>query len=779
MQNNLIKRIHDWEKQYTCATDEELQEETRNLKKKINKKNILQLLPQAYALVGEASKRVLAMYPYDVQFLGAIALARGEIAQMRTGEGKSLVAAMPSFLYALFQKGVHIVTVNDYLAKRDAEQIGKIHTFLGLSVGVVLHDMDQKQRKTAYQCDITYVTNSELGFDYLRDNMVMKSIDRVQRGFFYCIIDEADSILIDEARTPLILSGNGENIDDVYHSCDDFVRSLKKGSVSGELDRSAYMLGLEVTEDGDFIINEKDHSVYLTSSGIKKAEDHFGIQNLNTEAHARLYHTIQMSLYAHHLMKKDCDYMVSDDTVYIVDEFTGRVMDGRRYSNGLHQALEAKEHVTVQTETKAYASVTYQHFFKKYKKISGMTGTADSDRREFWSAYHLMVKKIPTNRPVIRQDADDRIFQKKEEKYTNIIEEIKFAYQRKQPVLVGTADIMTSESLSHMLTDAGIPHRVLQAKYHDKEARIVESAGHVCAVTIATNMAGRGTDIKLDTEAKESGGLYVIGTEHFDSKRIDDQLRGRSGRQGDPGRSLFCVSLEDKLYMMQKDIIPLDGQYGDKRNKDRMDRIQKATVLNHFGQRKYLLEYGTVDDIQREMFYRERNCVLEEGITDRRICDFIRLSAKKIIKMMKEGNGREKSLVEIRSWMNDDTVSLPVHMKVRSIEKLIGKILRARQEENDWDEADIVKACLTCMDWLWVKHMVSLHQLLPITRIQALGQRDPRSVYRREAFVLYEDLLSEIAYMTLGQLFHCKPKASRSCFTLCADEIIHLKDVPM
>ena len=778
MQNKLIKRIHDWEKQYTSATDEELQEETRNLKNKIHKKNIFQLLPQVYALVGEASKRVLGMYPYDVQFLGAISLARGEIAQMRTGEGKTLVAAMPSFLYALFQKGVHVVTVIDYLAKRDAEQIGKIHTFLGLSVGVVLHDMDQEQRRVAYQCDITYVTNSELGFDYLRDNMVMNIKDRVQRGFFYCIIDEADSILIDEARTPLILSGSGENTDEIYHSCDDFVRTLKKGSVSREMDRSAYMLGLEVTEDGDFIINEKDHSVYLTASGIKKAEDHFGIQNLNTEVHARLYHAIQMSLQAHHLMKKDCDYMVSGDMVYIVDEFTGRVMDGRRYSNGLHQALEAKEHVTVQTETKTYASVTYQHFFKKYEKISGMTGTADSDRREFWSAYHLMVKKIPTNRPVIRQDDDDRIFQKKEEKFTNIIAEIKFAYQRKQPVLVGTADIITSESLSQMLTDEGIPHQVLHAKYHEREARIVETAGHACSVTIATNMAGRGTDIKLDPEAKEAGGLYVIGTEHFESKRIDDQLRGRSGRQGDTGRSIFFVSLEDKLYRMQKDIIPLENRYGNKRNKERMDRIQKATGLNYFGQRKSLLEYGTVDDIQREMFYRERNSILEQGISEQGVSDLIRLSAKKINRMIK-ANGREKSLAEFRSWLNDDMATLPEQMDARKIERLIGNYYRTRHKETNWNEADIVKECLTCMDWLWVKHMVSLHQLLPICRIQALGQRNPRSVYRREAFALYEEFLSEIAYMTLGQLFHSKPKSSRSCFTLCADKIIRLTDIPM
>lgn len=773
MYKNILDKIHEWENKYKAFSDSQLVEQTNILKEQLKKHSTFTVLPQAYALVGIASERVLSMKPYDVQYIGAISLAKGHIAQMRTGEGKTLVASMPSFLYALYGNGVHVVTVNDYLAKRDADEIGKIHQFLGLTVGVVLHSMTPEERKTAYNADITYVTNSELGFDYLRDNMVKNVKQRVLRGFYYCIIDEVDSILIDEARTPLILSGNEECSDEIYIACNELVSNLEKGCVSHEMDRAAYMLGIDIEEEGDYIVNEKEHLVYLTAEGIKKAEDYFGIKELNSDKHGGLYHAIIMALQAHTLMKKDKDYVVINQMVYIVDEFTGRIMDGRRFSNGLHQALEAKEQVPVQAQSKTYASVTYQHFFSKYQKICGMTGTAWSDRKEFNSTYKLHVDKIPTNKPVIRKDESDVIVPTLQDKYQFIAEEVEKAYLKTQPVLVGTSDIRTSILISEKLAEKNIPHNVLHAKNHEKEAEIVAEAGKAGSVTIATNMAGRGTDIKLDSQAKEMGGLLVIGTEHFDSKRVDDQLRGRSGRQGDPGRSFFCVSLEDKLYELQKELFPLDiNKPACRANKNKMEKIQSLTGLDHFGQRKHILDYGTVDNMQREMFYEQRRYVLENGISDADIKKMLHISAINICSVT-NSEGVDVTIKKLKSWLNVANVPFDIKGKNRNyIEKEIHKLYEKKCRQIGETASDVfTQDCLTCMDWKWVEHMVKLHQLLPICQIQSLGQKDSRAIYKKDAFTLYEKMMTEIAFMTLGNFFRHKVKTG---FSISKKDIIQI-----
>ena len=544
----LVKKIEDLRPEMQKLTDEELRGKTREFKKRLEEGATLDdLLPEAFATVREAAKRVLGMEHFEVQLIGGIVLHQGRIAEMKTGEGKTLVATLPSYLNALEGKGVHVVTVNDYLAKRDADEMGQVHRFLGLTVGVVLNDMKPEERREAYNCDITYVTNNELGFDYLRDNMVIYKEQLVQRDLHYCIIDEVDSILIDEARTPLIISGQSGKSTKLYEVCDILAQQLERGEASHEMTKMAAIMGEEVIETGDFVVNEKDKIVNLTEQGVKKVEKFFSIENLADPENLEIQHNIILALRAHNLMHRDQDYVVKDDEVMIVDEFTGRIMPGRRYSDGLHQAIEAKEHVKVKRESKTLATITFQNFFNKYDKKGGMTGTALTEEKEFRDIYAMDVVEIPTNKPVQRKDLDDAVYMTKKEKFNAVVQSVKEAHEKQQPVLVGTITIETSELISRMLKREGIPHNVLNAKFHELEAEIVAQAGQAGAVTIATNMAGRGTDIKLDDVSRAAGGLKIIGTERHESRRIDNQLRGRSGRQGDPGESRFYISLEDDL----------------------------------------------------------------------------------------------------------------------------------------------------------------------------------------------------------------------------------------
>ena len=540
----LVEKIESLRPDMQKLSDEELRGKTREFKKRLEEGETLDdLLPEAFAVVREAGKRVLGMEHFRVQLIGGIILHQGRIAEMRTGEGKTLVATLPSYLNALEGKGVHVVTVNDYLAKRDAEEMGKIHEFLGLTVGVVLNDMKQDERRAAYNCDVTYVTNNELGFDYLRDNMVIYKEQLVQRDLHYCIIDEVDSILIDEARTPLIISGQSGKSTRLYEACDILAQQLERGEASHEMTKMAAIMGEEVIETGDFVVNEKDKIVNLTEQGVHKVEKFFHIENLADPENLEIQHNITLALRAHNLMHKDQDYVVKDDEILIVDEFTGRIMPGRRYSDGLHQAIEAKEHVKIKRESKTLATITFQNFFNKYDKKGGMTGTAVTEEKEFRDIYAMDVVEIPTNRPVIRVDHEDAVYMTKKEKFNAVVNAVVEAHAKQQPVLVGTITIETSELLSRMLKRQGIKHNVLNAKFHELEAEIVSQAGQAGAVTIATNMAGRGTDIKLDDVARNAGGLMIIGTERHESRRIDNQLRGRSGRQGDPGESRFYISL--------------------------------------------------------------------------------------------------------------------------------------------------------------------------------------------------------------------------------------------
>ena len=613
----LVEKTESYQSQMQQLTDEQLRDKTREYKKRLAEGATLDdLLPEAFATVREAAKRVLGMEHYRVQIIGGIILHQGRIAEMKTGEGKTLVSTLPAYLNALEGKGVHIVTVNDYLAKRDAEWMGKVHEFLGLTVGVVLNDMKPEERRAAYGCDITYVTNNELGFDYLRDNMVIYKEQLVQRDLHYCIIDEIDSVLIDEARTPLIISGQSGKSTKLYEVCDILAQQLERGEASHEMTKMAAIMGEEVIETGDFVVNEKDKIVNLTEQGIKKVEKFFNIENLADPENLEIQHNIILALRAHNLMHKDQDYVVKDDEILIVDEFTGRIMPGRRYSDGLHQAIEAKEHVKVKRESKTLATITFQNFFNKYDKKGGMTGTALTEEKEFRDIYGMDVVEIPTNRVVQRKDLDDAVYMTKKEKFNAVVEAVKEAHAKHQPVLVGTITIETSELLSRMLKREGIPHNVLNAKFHELEAEIVAQAGQADAVTIATNMAGRGTDIKLDDVAREAGGLKIIGTERHESRRIDNQLRGRSGRQGDPGESRFYISLEDDLMRLfgSERLMKVFTSLGVEENEqiehkmlsNAIEKAQEKIEFNNFGIRKNLLDYDQVNNEQREIIYEER-----------------------------------------------------------------------------------------------------------------------------------------------------------------------------
>ena len=779
----IVDKIEKLRPTMQAMSDEELKDQTRKFKERLAQGETLDdLLPEAFATVREAAKRVLKMEHYPVQLIGGIVLHQGRIAEMKTGEGKTLVSTCPAYLNALAGKGVQIVTVNDYLAKRDAEWMGQVHEFLGLKVGVVLNSMTSEERKAAYQCDITYVTNNELGFDYLRDNMAIYKEQMVLRDLDYCIIDEVDSVLIDEARTPLIISGQSGKSTKLYEVCDVLAKQLVRGEESGEFNKLNAIMGEEITETGDFIVNEKEKVVNLTEQGVKKVEAFFHIDNLADAENLEIQHNIILALRAHNLMFRDKDYVVKDDEVLIVDEFTGRIMPGRRYSDGLHQAIEAKEHVNVKRESRTLATITFQNFFNKYAKKGGMTGTAQTEEKEFRNIYGMDVIVIPTNRPVIRKDLDDAVYKTKKEKFHAVVEEIVKAHEKGQPVLVGTITIETSEMLSQMLKKRGVPHKVLNAKYHELEAEIVADAGVHGAVTIATNMAGRGTDIKLDDESKALGGLKIIGTERHESRRIDNQLRGRAGRQGDPGESRFYISLEDdlmrlfgsdKLMSMFNALgVPENEQIEHKMLSSAIEKAQQKIETNNYGIRENLLKYDEVNNEQREVVYAERRQVLDgenmrevimkmlndvvEGAVDMSISDeqtpenwgFKELNdlLLPIIPL------KPIELTEEIKKMNKDEFK---HM----LKELATKFYESKEAE--FPDAEQVReiervVLLKVIDNKWMSHIDDMDQLREGIGLQAYGNRDPLVEYKMSAYEMFDDMTAAIREDTLRILCHIR-----------------------
>ena len=759
----LVEKTESYQSQMQQLTDEQLRDKTREYKKRLAEGATLDdLLPEAFATVREAAKRVLGMEHYRVQIIGGIILHQGRIAEMKTGEGKTLVSTLPAYLNALEGKGVHIVTVNDYLAKRDAEWMGKVHEFLGLTVGVVLNDMKPEERRAAYGCDITYVTNNELGFDYLRDNMVIYKEQLVQRDLHYCIIDEIDSVLIDEARTPLIISGQSGKSTKLYEVCDILAQQLERGEASHEMTKMAAIMGEEVIETGDFVVNEKDKIVNLTEQGIKKVEKLFNIENLADPENLEIQHNIILALRAHNLMHKDQDYVVKDDEILIVDEFTGRIMPGRRYSDGLHQAIEAKEHVKVKRESKTLATITFQNFFNKYDKKGGMTGTALTEEKEFRDIYGMDVVEIPTNRVVQRKDLDDAVYMTKKEKFNAVVEAVKEAHAKHQPVLVGTITIETSELLSRMLKREGIPHNVLNAKFHELEAEIVAQAGQADAVTIATNMAGRGTDIKLDDVAREAGGLKIIGTERHESRRIDNQLRGRSGRQGDPGESRFYISLEDDLMRLfgSERLMKVFTSLGVEENEqiehkmlsNAIEKAQEKIEFNNFGIRKNLLDYDQVNNEQREIIYEERRQVLD----GENMRDAIYKMITDIVDSMTDmcfSDDMDSSEWDLDEFNTAITPIIPIHPltaeKVKGhkkdeikhiVKEEAVKLYEAKEAE--FPEPEQLRelervVLLKCIDSKWMDHIDDMEMLRQGIGLMAYGQRDPVVEYKMNAFEMF------------------------------------------
>ncbi|HHW66397.1 MAG: preprotein translocase subunit SecA [Epulopiscium sp.] len=779
----LVNEIEALGPQMESLSDAELRAKTDEFKKRLEEGQTLDdILPEAYAVVREAAYRVLGMRHFRVQLIGGIILHQGRIAEMKTGEGKTLVATLPAYLNALEGKGVHVVTVNDYLAKRDAEWMGKVHEFLGLSVGVILHDMDAEERRRAYNCDITYATNNELGFDYLRDNMVLYKEEMVQRDLHYAIIDEVDSVLIDEARTPLIISGSSSKSTHLYKAADVFVRRLQKGRVLTDESALNNLMRQEIQEEGDFVVDEKAKTVTLTEEGVKKAEQYFGLANLADPENMEIQHHINIALKAHHIMHLDKDYVIKDGEIVIVDEFTGRMMPGRRYSDGLHQAIEAKENVQVQRESKTLATITFQNFFNKYHKKCGMTGTALTEENEFREIYGMDVIVIPTNKPVIRIDHPDVVYKTQKAKFNAVVNEIEESYKKGQPVLVGTITIDTSEMLSQMLKKRGIKHQVLNAKYHEKEAEIVALAGQKGAVTIATNMAGRGTDIKLGEGVKELGGLKIIGTERHESRRIDNQLRGRSGRQGDPGESRFYISLEDDLMrlfgsdriskLVETMGMPEDEPIEHKMLTKAIESAQKKVEGNNFSIRKHLLEYDRVMNDQREIIYSERRKVLEgDNLRDN------------IIKMVKEIIESSVDMYTGESPHADDwdIVGLREHltkiMPIQGIEitkeereditkealkeKIIDKALKLyEQKEQEIGEEQMREIerviLLRVIDQKWMDHIDNMDQMRQGIGLRAYGQRDPLVEYQFAGYDMFEEMSANIQEDTVRALYHVK-----------------------
>ena len=779
----IIDKIEKLRPEMQKMSDEELKDQTRKFKERLAAGETLDdLLPEAFATVREAAKRTLKMEHYPVQLIGGIVLHQGRIAEMKTGEGKTLVSTCPAYLNALSGKGVQIVTVNDYLAKRDAEWMGQVHEFLGLKVGVVLNSMTSEERKAAYNCDITYVTNNELGFDYLRDNMAIYKEQMVLRDLDYCIIDEVDSVLIDEARTPLIISGQSGKSTKLYEVCDVLARQLTRGEESGEFNKFNAIMGEEIEETGDFIVNEKDKVVNLTAEGVKKVEQFFHIENLADPENLEIQHNIILALRANYMMFRDKDYVVKDDEVLIVDEFTGRIMPGRRYSDGLHQAIEAKEHVNVRRESRTLATITFQNFFNKFRKKAGMTGTAQTEEREFRNIYGMDVIVIPTNRPVVRKDLEDAVYKTKKEKFHAVVEEIVKAHEKGQPVLVGTITIETSEMLSHMLKKRGVPHKVLNAKFHELEAEIVAEAGVHGAVTIATNMAGRGTDIKLDDESKALGGLKIIGTERHESRRIDNQLRGRAGRQGDPGESRFYLSLEDdlmrlfgsdKLMSMFNALgVPENEQIEHKMLSTAIEKAQKKIETNNYGIRENLLKYDEVMNEQREVIYAERLQVLNgenmrnvimkmlndivEGAVDMSIGD--EQSADKW--NFKELNELILPIIPLKPLeLNDEIRHMKKDELKHALKEKATKFYEAKEAE--FPDAEQIReiervVLLKVIDNKWMSHIDDMDQLRQGIGLQAYGQRDPLVEYKMSGYEMFEDMSSAIREDTVRILCHIR-----------------------
>ena len=780
----IVDRIEALAPAMEALSDEELKGKTKEFKDRLNEGETLDdILPEAYAVVREAAWRSIGMRHYRVQLIGGIILHQGRIAEMRTGEGKTLVSTLPAYLNALSGKGVHIVTVNDYLAKRDAEWMGKVHEFLGLTVGVILNGMDNKERRAAYDCDITYVTNNELGFDYLRDNMVIYKEQLVQRGLNFAIIDEVDSVLIDEARTPLIISGQSGKSTKLYEACDILARQLERGEASGEFSKMNAIMGEDIEETGDFIVNEKEKAINLTEDGVKKVEKFFHIENLADPENLEIQHNIILALRAHNLMFKDQDYVVNaEGEVMIVDEFTGRIMPGRRYSDGLHQAIEAKEHVKVRRESKTLATITFQNLFNKFEKKSGMTGTALTEEKEFRDIYGMDVIEIPTNKPVQRKDLEDAVYKTKAEKYHAVVEEVKRAHATGQPVLVGTITIEVSELLSGMLKKEGIKHNVLNAKYHEQEAEIVADAGVHGAVTIATNMAGRGTDIKLDEDARAAGGLKIIGTERHESRRIDNQLRGRSGRQGDPGESRFYISLEDDLLrLFGSDRLMgafnalgvADGeQLEHKMLSNAIETAQKKLETNNFGIRKNLLEYDQVMNEQREIIYGERRRVLDgESMRDtvyNMITEYVenitdRFASPEAAAEDWDVKGLELNLHKIIPMMELPSEKECIDMRQKELKHLLKeRAVKAYEvKEAEFPEAEQIRelervVLLKVIDARWMDHIDDMDQLRQGIGLQAYGQRDPLVEYKMAGFDMFDDMIANIQEDTVRLLYHVK-----------------------
>ena len=779
----LVDKVESYREAMGALSDEELKNKTKEYKERLeNGETLDDLLPEAYATVREAAKRVLGMEHYRVQIIGGIILHQGRIAEMKTGEGKTLVSTLPAYLNALEGKGVCIVTVNDYLAKRDSEWMGQVHEFLGLKVGVVLNEMTNDERRDAYNCDITYVTNNELGFDYLRDNMVIYKEQLVQRGLHFAIIDEVDSVLIDEARTPLIISGQSGKSTRLYEACDILACQMKRGEDMPEYSKMDAIMGVEQEETGDFIVNEKDKVVSLTQDGVKKVEQFFKIENLADPENLEIQHNIILALRAHNLMFRDQDYVVKDDQVMIVDEFTGRIMPGRRYSDGLHQAIEAKEHVKVKRESKTLATITFQNFFNKFEKKAGMTGTALTEEKEFRDIYGMDVVEIPTNRPIARIDHHDVVYKTKNEKYKAVVEEVVKSHEKGQPVLVGTINIDTSELISGMLKREGIPHTVLNAKFHEKEAEIVAGAGQHGAVTIATNMAGRGTDIKLDDESKAAGGLKIIGTERHESRRIDNQLRGRSGRQGDPGESQFFISLEDdlmRLFGSEKlmDIfnalgVPEGEQIEHKMLTSAIEKAQKKIEGNNFGIRKNLLEYDQVMNDQREIIYKERRRVLDgENMRDaifKMITDRVENCVDTCISSdipkeewdLNELNQLILSMIPMQAVTPEDVDSVKNNKELKHLlkERAV-KLYEAKETEfpepEQFRELERV-VLLKVIDRKWMDHIDDMDQLRQGIGLQSYGQRDPLVEYKMAGFDMFDEMTASIQEDTIRLLYHVK-----------------------
>lgn len=799
--SKMVDAIEALDEKMQVLSDDELRAKTREFKDRLIAGETLDdLLVEAFAVVREAADRVLHMKPYRVQLMGGIVLHQGRIAEMKTGEGKTLVSTLPAYLNALEGKGVHIVTVNDYLAERDANWMGQVHRFLGLSVGVILNEYNNADRKAAYNCDITYITNNELGFDYLRDNMVMYKKDLVQRGLHYAIVDEVDSVLIDEARTPLIISGQGTKSTDLYKACDVLAQDMERGTSDGELSKIDAIMGVDIEEDGDFLVNEKDKQVMLTAEGVKKVEEFFHIKNLANPKNLEIQHNVILALRAHNLMFKDKDYVVKDGEVLIVDEFTGRIMPGRRYSDGLHQAIEAKEHVEIKDESRTLATITFQNFFNKYDKKAGMTGTAKTEEKEFIDIYGMDVVEIPTNKPVARIDHEDSVYLTKKEKLNAVVEEIEKTHKTGQPVLVGTVNIAVSEELSSLLTQKEIKHSVLNAKFHKFEAEIISHAGEKGAVTIATNMAGRGTDIKLGEGVTELGGLKIIGTERHESRRIDNQLRGRAGRQGDPGESKFYLSLEDdlmrlfgsekmmKVYKALK--VPEGHEIQDKSVSKQIEKAQKRIESNNFGIRRNLLDYDKVNNEQREEIYKERRRVLDgESMRDviyKMINDVVKDDVEMVagIKPLAQLDLNQLNLT-LRSEIPLVKITLSDEEKKKNdkrafIERLQKEALEVyHKKEKEFNEFTKVNRpddvelgeedaalyndgireverviLLKVIDSKWMNHIDNMEQLRESIGLQAYAQKDPVVQYKFIGYNMFKEMAKNVRHETINAMMH-------------------------